>query len=103
MGYVVSYDEALNAPSSEIALDSGEHVHLALGNEGLVIKLLARPGAAERILFQTTPATAAKICDGLFAIEIGGRTTPLQILMSAVVQLPSATAVETAFRAAARA
>jgi hypothetical protein len=101
MGIVVSYDEKLGLPNSEIELASGEHIFLTLGREGLAIKLLARPGAGERLLFTADPSTAAKICDGLFDIQPGMKTTPLQMLVAATVHLPDAQAVERAFKAAA--
>ncbi len=101
MGLVVSYDEKFGLPNSEIELASGEHVFLALGREGLVIKLLPAPGAAERVLFRADPETAARICDGLFDIQPGSKSTPLQMLVAAAVHLPNAAAVERAFRSAA--
>lgn len=101
MGIVVSYDEKFGLPNSEVELASGEHVFLSLGKDGLVIKLLARPGTAERLLFQANPSIVAKICDGLFDIQPGTKTTPLQILVAVATQMPDSFAVETAFRSAA--
>jgi hypothetical protein len=101
MGLVVSYDDKFGLPNSEIELASGEHIFLALGREGLVIKLLPAPGAPERELFRADPGIAAKICDGLFDIQPGAGATPLRMLVAATVQLPNADAVERAFRAAA--
>jgi hypothetical protein len=101
MGLVVSYDEKFGLPNSEIELTSGEHIFVALGRNGLEIKLLAAPGAAERVLFRADPETAARICDGLFDIQPGTKSTPLQMLVAAAVHLPDARAVEHAFRTAA--
>jgi hypothetical protein len=101
MGLVVSYDEKFGLPNSEIELASGEHIFLALGREGLVIKLLPAPGATARELFRADPETAAKICDGLFDIQPGGKSSPLQMLVAAALHLPDAHAVERAFRTAA--
>ncbi|MGE4063663.1 MAG: hypothetical protein AB7E79_09870 [Rhodospirillaceae bacterium] len=103
MGLVVSYDEKLGIPNSEIALASGEHVSLTLGRDGLLVKLLSRPGAAERILFHASPATTARICDGLFDIGSNETKSPLRMLVAATVHLPDAAAVENAFSAAAKA
>lgn len=103
MGTVVSYDEKFGLPNSEIRLASGEHVFIALGKDGLAIKLLARPGSSERTLVQADPATVAKICDGLFEIRLDKKASPLQMLVAAVTQLPDARAVETAFGTAASA
>lgn len=103
MGLVVSYDEKLGLPNSEIELASGEHIFLTLGREGLTIKQLPGPGRGEQVLFQADPATTARICDGLFNIEPGGKTSPLRMLVAAAVNLPDASAVRSAFTAAARA
>jgi len=97
---VVSYDDKSGTPSSEIELNSGEHVLLSLDQKGLVIKLLARPGNAERILFKASASTVAEICAGLFDDQGKSRTSPLQILVPAVTQMPNAAAVQAAFKAA---
>lgn len=103
MGFVVSYDESFGLPNCEIELASGERIFLTLGRDGLAIKLLPRPGSGERLLFRADPATAAKICDGLFDIQPGAEASPLQMLVAATVMLPDAKAVEAAFEAAVKA
>lgn len=103
MGLVVSYDEKLGVPHSEIALTSGEHIFIALSRDELKITLLARPGAAGRVLFRADPASAAKICDGLFDIKPNDKTSPLKMLVAVAAQLPDSAAVETAFKNAAKA
>jgi hypothetical protein len=100
MGFVVSYDDKSGMPSSEIELNSGEHVLLTLDRNGLVVKLLARPGNAERELFAANAETVAHICAGLFDDQGQSQTSPLQILASAVTQMPDAGVVEAAFQSA---
>jgi len=52
MGAVLSYDDKSATPSSEINLDSGEHVFMNLDKKGLVIKSFS--GGKEHVLFKTT-------------------------------------------------
>lgn len=101
MGLIVSYDDKFGMPASEIELASGEHVLLTLHKNGLVIKALARPGEQERVIFQADPGTVAEICTGLMGDSDTSKTTPLQILTAATVQLPNAVAVRDAFETAA--
>lgn len=103
MGLIVSYDDKFAMPSSEIELASGEHVLLTLHKHGLVIKALARPGAQERTIFEAKPGMVAEICTGLLGDRDAAKTTPLQILAAATMQLPDIVAVRQAFEAAAKA
>jgi hypothetical protein len=99
MGAVLSYDDKFAAPSSEIKLDSGEHVVMSLDKMGLVIKSFAN--GKENVLFKTDADTVAAICAGLFDDRGESKATPLRILTSAVVNMPTARAVQEAFEAAA--
>ena len=103
MGLVVSYDEKFGVPSSEVALDSGEHILLVLERTGLIIKKLARPEIEETILFAGSPEVVARVCDGMFDEQTTKTTPPLRMLVSIVVQMPSAAAVSSAFHQAERA
>jgi hypothetical protein len=102
MSFVVSYDEKFGTPYSEVKLASGEHVFLTLDQGGLVIRLLARPGHTERVLFKGTPETVTKICVGLLDDRDPSKATPLQILVAVMTQMPHAAAVAEAFAAAAK-
>ncbi|TAK99628.1 MAG: hypothetical protein EPO08_15840 [Rhodospirillaceae bacterium] len=101
MGLVLAFDDKFGSPYSEVALANGERVFISLDRHGLTIKSLARPGFAERVLFSASPDTVVKICAGLFDDQGYSRATPLQILVSAVTQLPNAAAVKSAFQDAA--
>lgn len=101
MGIVVSYDDKFGTPYSEIELASGERVLMTLDHNGLVIKALARPGNAECVLFKDSPNTVAKICAGLVDYRNRSNATPLQILVSAVKQLPNVEVVAATFKTAA--
>jgi hypothetical protein len=101
MGVVISYDDKFASPSSEIKLDSGEHVVMRLDKQGLVIKSIGAGGVADQLLFQAKAKVVAEICAGLFDDRGESKATPLQILTAAVTQLPNATAVKEAFEAAA--
>jgi hypothetical protein len=101
MGYVVSYDDKFGTPNSEVALTSGENIFVALDQNGIVVKALARPGTVERVLFEGSPKTVAKICAGLFDDTGSPNTSPLRMLVAAMTQMPNSAAVEGAFKTAA--
>lgn len=95
MGAVLSYDDKFATPSSEIKLDSGEHIVMALDKKGLVVKTFT--SGKENILFKTDANAAAAICASLFDDRGESKTTPLRILTSVVVNMPNAQAVQKAF------
>lgn len=103
MSAVISYVDNVEFPTSEIKLKSGEHIVLTLHKNGLIIKVLPTPEGPERVLYEGNAKTVSQICAGLFDDRGESKATPLQILVSAVTQLPNARAIEDAFKTAAAA
>ena len=99
MGIVISYDDKFATPFSEIELASGERIVLTLERGGLLVKAPAGPGVSERLLFKGDADTVTDICLGL-AGDAAAYAPPLQILVSAVSQMPNAQSVAAAFKAA---
>lgn len=90
-----------NQPYGEIALDSGDRIALELDAGGLAITRLARLTQPGEILFRGNPEVAAAICAGLLGDRPADRTTPLDILVAAVMQFKSAADIKNAFQEAA--
>lgn len=92
-GTVVFYRSENERPRAEVVLTGGEHLFLALDQAGFVVR--DRNGST---VFEAGPAVASKLCAGLLDTA---EATPLQILVSAVIQLHSPADVKKAFEAAA--
>jgi hypothetical protein len=97
---IISYVDDSERPRAEIVLANGDRIHVALDRDGLAIRQVQRL-VPSRVLFQADPSTVSHLCAGLIPSPDEGTPTPLQILVSAIVQLPSADLVARAFREAA--
>ena len=103
MSTVLTYRNDGDRPFCEIALDGGDRVQLQLDSAGLVIErqaLGARPG---EILFKGDADVVTGMCVALLGPITAKKTTPLDVLMSVVMQMPSAADVRRAFADAAKA
>jgi len=98
MATVITYRNDDSRPYAELALDSGERVLLTLDHGGALIERLAGRGRPAEVLFRGTPALVAQICGGLMDRKPAEQSTPLDILLAAILQLGSAAAVRDAFR-----
>ena len=93
---IISYRGDGDRPRAEVALPTGERVQLVLDSEGLSI--VQSDGGA---VFRGDSALVARLCAGLVQAGAAPAATPLQVMLGAVVQLPSVQAVKEAFEAAA--
>jgi len=89
-------------PSCEIALDNGDRVHLHLNHAGLVVQQIGLRDHPSDILFEADAAVVSDLCAALLGQLDAVKTTPLDVLIAVVSQIPSASQVRESFRAAAR-
>jgi hypothetical protein len=99
LGTIIVFRDDGERPHSELVLSGGDRVKLALDGNGLTV---THDGSADpAVLFQADPETVAQICAGLMSSSNSPKASPLRILVSAVVQLESASEVRAAFESAA--
>jgi len=103
MSTVLTYRNDGDRPFCEIALDDGDRVQLHLDKSGLVIERQALGARPSEILFEGTADLVSDMCVALLGAAAVKTTTPLDVLMSVVVQMRSAADVRAAFRDAAKA
>jgi len=100
---VLTYRNDGDRPFCEIALNGGERVQVELGGEGLVISQPGQDARPAEVLFQGDAELVADLCGALFGSAIASSKSPLDLLMSVVMQLRSAREVRDAFHAAEQA
>lgn len=103
MGTVLTYRNNGERPFCEVALDNGDRVQLQLDKAGVLIERQALEGRPTEILFKGDPDLVTSMCVALLGKTPASNTTPLDLLISIVTQIPSANEVREAFRAAAKA
>ena len=74
---------------------------MSLERRRLVVKALADPQRAERILFACGDDAVSVICDGLIEAQGTPHAAPLRLLVSAMMNIPDTEALASALRAAA--
>ena len=84
----------------EIALTNGDRVQLRLNKAGLVIEQIGLGEKASDVLFEADADVVADMCASLLGPTDIKQTTPLDLLVGVVSQIPSAAHVRTSFRAA---
>ena len=99
-GTIITFRDDGPRPQAELVLCNGDRVRLALDHDGLVITTIGQPDHPT-VLFKASPHMVGHICAGLIASPRTVNATPLNILVSAVVQLGSAAEVRAAFEQAA--
>ncbi len=99
MATVLTYRGDDDQPHCEIKLNSGERVQIRVNRDGVLIEQAADNGGAE-ILFRGTPDIVADIYGAMLSPGAAVKTAPLDMVMFLVTQLPSATDVRDAFKAA---
>jgi hypothetical protein len=102
MSRVLAWHDDGEMPRCEILLASGERVTVTLSAHGVQIDRLRHDSAPNDILFAGNVDVATDICVGLLGTRSARSTTPLNVLASAIVRMPSAAAVRSAFGDAAR-
>ena len=102
MGTVLVYRNDGERPTCEVALDDGDRVQVLLDRGGVVITRQALGARPEEILFTADPDATAAMCAALLGPVSAAHTTPLDILVAAVIQIPTARQVRAAFDAAAK-
>jgi len=85
----------------EIALSNGDRVQLQLSKTGLVIEQIGLGEQASDVLFEANADLISDMCVALLGPTEAAKTTPLDLLVTVVSQIPSAAHVRTSFRAAA--
>jgi hypothetical protein len=100
LGTIIVFRDDGEHPRSELVLSGGDRVQLALDGEGLTVTHVDAPHDPT-ILFQADSEAVAHICAGLVSPSNTLKATPLRILVSAIVQLGSASEVRAAFKHAA--
>ena len=103
MSTVLIYRNDGERPFCEIALNDGDRVQLQLDKMGLVIERQALGERPAEILFKGGVDLVAAMCVALLGPVAAKKTTPLDVLVSVVVQMGSAADVRAAFHAAAKA
>ncbi len=103
MGTVLTYRNNGERPFCEVALDNGDRVQLHLDKAGVMIERQALEGRPAEILFKGDPDLVTGMCVAFLGRTPTDNTTPLDLLISIVTQIPSAKEVREACRAAARA
>jgi hypothetical protein len=103
MALLIKYRNEPPQRFCEVELNSGERVALKVDADGVVIERLGHPEAPRNTLFRGGPDEIAEICGALVSRTLaskasGGRMTPLDIILAAVVALGSAARVRKAFR-----
>ncbi len=101
MAAVLTYRGDDEQPHCEIKLNSGERVQIRVSRDGVLIEQAADAGGTET-LFHGTPDMVADIYDAMLSPGAAAKTAPLDMVMFLVTQLPSATDVRDAFKAATR-
>jgi hypothetical protein len=96
-GIIISYRDDGDRPRSEVLLASGERILVALDHSGLSV---ARPDGS--MVFRASSVQVSHLCAGLVDAAPAFSATPLRILLGALVQLSSVSAVKAAFDAAAK-
>lgn len=100
MATVLTYRGDSDQPHCEIALDSGERVHVRINRDGAVIEQAVPNGSLGEVLFRGTPDTIAGIYSALLDSEAIKKTAPLDMLLFLISQLPTAADVKNAFASA---
>ena len=95
-GTIIACRDDGERPRAEVALVNGDRLILTLDRDGLAISRKDGSG-----VFVANSGLVSKLCAGLVERQPTPPATPLQILLAAVIQLPSAAAVKAAFEAAA--
>ena len=91
-GAVLCFEDHAKRPRAEILLGNGEHVELVLNRNGVTISRVDG-----QILFEASAELASRICASLMSATVN--VSPLAILSAVVMQIPTADAVDRAFRA----
>ena len=103
MSTVLIYRNDGDRPFCEIALDDGDRVQLQLDKAGLVIERQSLGARPREVMFKGGADVVTDMCVALLGPVAAKKTTPLDVLVSVVVQMGSAADVRAAFRAAAKA
>jgi hypothetical protein len=100
MPTLVAYEDDGLRPFSEVVLDNGDHIRVALGNDGVSIERLPGSSVARELLFQASPDLASWIC---VSLQESKRATasPLDIIANLVLSLGSVANIKAAFAEAA--
>jgi hypothetical protein len=103
MALLIKYRNEPPQRFCEVELKSGERVALKVDADGVVIERVGLSGTSRNVLFKGGPDAVAEICGALVSKTLaseasGGRMTPLDIVLAAVVALGSAAKVRKAFR-----
>ena len=97
MATVMCYRRDGTEPQCELALESGDHVLIALNRSGVTIRRLARGDKPEEILFLGTVHVATDICLALLDRRPASETSVLDVFVSVVSQFRSAEDIRAAF------
>ncbi len=100
MGKILAYQNDKDRRFCEIALTSGEHLHLQVDENGVVIEHATVSGKPADLLFKGNPEVVTYLCTALLKGTPAGDNSVLDILASVVNQLPTAEHVRDAFRTA---
>jgi hypothetical protein len=103
MATILTYRNDDERPLCEIALANGDRVQLQLSNAGLVVEQIGLGDQPSAILFKADASLVSDICAALLGQLEATRTTPLDVLVTVVSQIPTAANVRESFQAAARA
>ncbi len=102
MGTILTYRNDGERPFCEIALDDGDHVQVQLDRRGFVIERPALEHRAAEVLFKGDVELVSDLCAAMLGPGALSKTTPLDVLVSIVKQMPTAVDVRAAFGAAAK-
>lgn len=98
MTTLIKYRNDIAHGSCEVALDSGERILVHADRNGTLIERCALPGIPKAVLYRGMPDVVAEICAALAPATPPLRTTPLDIILAAVIGLGSAAKIRKAFR-----
>jgi len=97
MTTLLRYRDYGGEPCCEVALESGEHVLIAVDAGGVTIRRLARGDTAEEVLFLGSPPVVADICLALLDGRPASETSVLDIFLAVVSRFRSAAHIRAAF------